>query len=609
MMYNWIMRRKLDPREDANRGISNFTGRIKVMHVFVGNFTYVIDFMILEDISSIIDPRLSQLVLGRPFIEISNMTHDPPEGLEHTKSVYLRNKKDKRRGVEYVMNKILGFYKEYLELGPEYLTRIDDEGEVTPSKSLVLFLKTMEAVGFILGKCGIANLARGGRRTRDLFLGFVGGKIGFGKQGVGLVSGQEEPLKDIFSVAQKFAVLAGLAPPSYKNLARQVLVMYNFKGLADLALETVFDAPPGYVGLHTHSFSLANHRLPLTEFFCEVLEYFQVHISRLNPFGCAKLSTFVVMCKAYGCEPSVDLFRGFFNLRRAGKWLTFAKRSEKHISNLLLKVITHIEGWHERFFYVQDSIIPAKYPQLLSEQNKLDSKSFKDKLSLNIEENPMFQRLGQYPTSVRVFPDPILFLAGLKPSWEYGQQRPAIMADGKGIYLSCFFFHFPFSLIHDLLFLPAEMAFCNFIYTKDDEDLLFLPKEPSPSFGIGSPSFLVNTKPLKANEEPVIQPVEVIVDSGESPKLELFVVHPGSIAAQIKDRNCKTRGGSSRPPVKRKLTPMSSTSRATRAKTSSSKDDAPFLTVSDDDEGLPDVLKLKDATACHLKISDITPPA
>ncbi|GKB44598.1 hypothetical protein Tco_0889540 [Tanacetum coccineum] len=68
-------------REDANGGISNFIGRIKGMHVFIGNFTYFIDFMIVEDISSILDPRLSQVVLGRPFIEISNMTHDPPEGV------------------------------------------------------------------------------------------------------------------------------------------------------------------------------------------------------------------------------------------------------------------------------------------------------------------------------------------------------------------------------------------------------------------------------------------------------------------------------------------------------------------------------------------------
>ncbi|GJZ20907.1 hypothetical protein Tco_0557946 [Tanacetum coccineum] len=81
MMYNWIMRRKLDPRENANGGVSNFIGRIKGMHVFIGNFTYIVNFMIIEDINSIIDPRLLQVVLGKPFMEISNMTHDPPEGV------------------------------------------------------------------------------------------------------------------------------------------------------------------------------------------------------------------------------------------------------------------------------------------------------------------------------------------------------------------------------------------------------------------------------------------------------------------------------------------------------------------------------------------------
>ncbi|GJR58610.1 hypothetical protein Tco_1500772 [Tanacetum coccineum] len=160
MMYNWIMRRKLDPGENSNRGVSNFKRRIKGMHVFIGTFTYIVDFMIVEDISSIIDPTLSQVVLGKPFMEIPNMTHDPPEGVvrfingtdevaykmphkieqynslsnlekEHTKSVYLMNEEDKRRGVKYVMSKILGFYKECLELGPEYVTGMDDEGEVT----------------------------------------------------------------------------------------------------------------------------------------------------------------------------------------------------------------------------------------------------------------------------------------------------------------------------------------------------------------------------------------------------------------------------------------------------------------------------------------------
>ncbi|GJS77687.1 MAK10-like protein [Tanacetum coccineum] len=81
IMYNWIMRREPNPRENANGGVSNFIGRLNGMHVFVGNFTYIVDFMIIEDNSSIKDHRLSQVVLGKPFVEISNMTHDPPEGV------------------------------------------------------------------------------------------------------------------------------------------------------------------------------------------------------------------------------------------------------------------------------------------------------------------------------------------------------------------------------------------------------------------------------------------------------------------------------------------------------------------------------------------------
>ncbi|GKF26976.1 hypothetical protein Tco_0082870, partial [Tanacetum coccineum] len=61
----------------------------------------------------------------------------------HTKSVYLRNEEDKRVGVKYVMSKILGFYKECLELGPEYVTGMDDEGEVT----LYLTRRCLEVLG------------------------------------------------------------------------------------------------------------------------------------------------------------------------------------------------------------------------------------------------------------------------------------------------------------------------------------------------------------------------------------------------------------------------------------------------------------------------------
>ncbi|GKG13622.1 hypothetical protein Tco_0350582, partial [Tanacetum coccineum] len=112
------------------------------------------------------------------------------------------------------------------------------------------------------------------------------------------------------------------------------------------------------------------------------------------------------------------------------------------------------------------------------------------------------------------------------------------------------------------------MAFRNFVYAADVEDLSFLPNEPSPFFGTGSPSVSVNIEPLMTDEEPVLQPIEATTDSRGSLKRELFVVHPGSVADRMKNRKCKTMGGLSRPPVKRKLAPGSSTARATRAKTS-----------------------------------------
>nr|GEZ60405.1 hypothetical protein [Tanacetum cinerariifolium] len=302
--------------------------------------------------------------------------------------------------------------------------------------------------------------------------------------------------------------------------------------------QTILDAPHGYIGFHTHCFSLDNLRLPLNDFFYE----------------------------AYDCEPSDELFHGFFNFCKAGSGLTFQKRSKKHIPSLLARVITRIEGWHQPFFFIQDTIVPSKFSQLLLKENMLDVKSFKDKLPSGIEQNSQFQRLVRYPVSARAFDDPILFLAGLR---------------------------------------------------EDDKDLTFLPKDFSPDFNTGSPYVSINKEPVRADKEHAIEPttepatepvnerVGTIADLGVSPKGDTFVFHVGSVTTRIRERKCKTRGGSSRPPVKRKLASGSSTSRNVCVNASAIKDDTPVLSISDDDE---DCLELKDATACHLKISVITSP-
>ncbi|GJT69827.1 hypothetical protein Tco_1029113 [Tanacetum coccineum] len=51
-----------------------------------------------------------------------------------------------------------------------------------------------------------------------------------------------------------------------------------------------------------------------------------------------KLTTFAVMCKAYGGEPSVDLLRSFLNLGRAGDWLTLSSRGGTDVPKALTKL-------------------------------------------------------------------------------------------------------------------------------------------------------------------------------------------------------------------------------------------------------------------------------
>ncbi|GKC93265.1 hypothetical protein Tco_1158707 [Tanacetum coccineum] len=46
------------------------------MHIFVGCFVYVVEFMILEDLGSIIDYGLSEVVLGKPFAQTSKLIYD-----------------------------------------------------------------------------------------------------------------------------------------------------------------------------------------------------------------------------------------------------------------------------------------------------------------------------------------------------------------------------------------------------------------------------------------------------------------------------------------------------------------------------------------------------
>ncbi|GJW25339.1 hypothetical protein Tco_0039150 [Tanacetum coccineum] len=115
-------------------------------------------------------------------------------------------------------------------------------------------------------------------------------------------------------------------------------ILFELEGIPSIQRER-------FVGLYTHYFTLSNLRIPISSFICEVLNYFKVHIFRFNPFGMVKLTTFAVICKAYGGELTVDLLRSFLNLSPAGDWLTLLNRGGAHVPKALTKPITHLERW------------------------------------------------------------------------------------------------------------------------------------------------------------------------------------------------------------------------------------------------------------------------
>ncbi|GJT64122.1 hypothetical protein Tco_1015602 [Tanacetum coccineum] len=165
------------------------------------------------------------------------------------------------------------------------------------------------------------------------------------------------------------------------------------------------------------------------------------------------MTTFAVMCKAYGGEPSVDLLRSFLSLGRAGDWLTLSNRGGADVPKALIKPVTHLENWKDSLFYIENKIIPYKYPKLLLEDNKLDKKSFKDKIPVQPQTDPLYTQISTYPCIVRTFLDPILHLACLKTSWKYRLKMPIIYYRGQEMDFRSFMIQ---GVYGEFNFLPEE---------------------------------------------------------------------------------------------------------------------------------------------------------
>lgn len=128
---------------------NNFVGEVKNVKIFIGTYSFLLDFMVFDDMSEFVECGLEEIILGEPFQKASGVEVDTINGLvwlssnndvtifkmpqtvpnfKHwTKKQLSRAKplleisnKDKENGYDYPYQKIKDFYQGCLDLEDVY---------------------------------------------------------------------------------------------------------------------------------------------------------------------------------------------------------------------------------------------------------------------------------------------------------------------------------------------------------------------------------------------------------------------------------------------------------------------------------------------------------
>ncbi|GJY40934.1 putative reverse transcriptase domain-containing protein [Tanacetum coccineum] len=153
LLYVNMMSRKFHNSIMKNKMVykrNNVVGALMNVPIFVGTFSVMIDFVVLEDMDAYRDNEMGDIIFGEPFlrevgiktkrleriITIYNgdnevtyqIVRSHPKFKYHTNEQYNKNppllkvsEKDKINGISHVYQKLKGFYKGVLNLGPDFI--------------------------------------------------------------------------------------------------------------------------------------------------------------------------------------------------------------------------------------------------------------------------------------------------------------------------------------------------------------------------------------------------------------------------------------------------------------------------------------------------------
>ncbi|KAI3806409.1 hypothetical protein L1987_22314 [Smallanthus sonchifolius] len=146
-------------------------------------------------------------------------------------------------------------------------------------------------------------------------------------------------------------------------------------------------APDRMITLYTKSFEFANCRYPLTYFLLELLPFYDVRFDQISPLG---------LCKRRKPSPS-----------------------------MALKIPNSLKNWKDHFFYVSSAFLPVTLPR-----RDISTPIEDPSPAEGTYEDGLCTLLTSRSSSIVVFYEPVLVLAGVSQNWDTPLLRPVLVRNG-----------------------------------------------------------------------------------------------------------------------------------------------------------------------------------
>ncbi|GJT63296.1 putative reverse transcriptase domain-containing protein [Tanacetum coccineum] len=119
--HNSIMKDKMVYKGD------NVVGTLMNVPIFVGTFSVVTDFAVLENMDAYRDKRIGDVIIGEPFLREVGIKARRFDGIitiynsDDEVTYQMVSEKDEKNGISHAYQKLKGFYKGVLNPGPDYI--------------------------------------------------------------------------------------------------------------------------------------------------------------------------------------------------------------------------------------------------------------------------------------------------------------------------------------------------------------------------------------------------------------------------------------------------------------------------------------------------------